>query len=39
MDDLEILMGGISIVVNDVITIIVRTKEGAEDIHEETVGS
>jgi len=37
--DLETIMGGISIDLNDVLIIIVRTKEGAEDIHEETVGS
>lgn len=38
-DDLEIIMGGIDIGLNDILVIIVRTKEGAEDIHEETVGS
>jgi len=38
-DDLEIIMGGITIVVSEILTIIVRTKEGAEDIHEETVAS
>jgi len=37
--DLEILMGGINIELNMILIIIVRTKEGAEDIHEETVTS
>ena len=39
MADLESIMGGITIVINDILIIIVRTKEGAEDTHEETVGS
>jgi len=39
IDDLESIMGGITIVINDILIIIVRTKEGAEDTHEETVGS
>jgi len=39
MSDLKIIMGGIDIVVNDILVIIVRTKEGAEDTHEETVAS
>ncbi|MBA7548573.1 hypothetical protein ES705_41034 [subsurface metagenome] len=40
MADLEsIIKGGITIVINDILIIIVRTKEGAEDTHEETVGS
>jgi len=38
-DALEIIMGGIDIALNDILIIIVRTKEGAEDIHEETVTS
>jgi len=38
-DDLESIMGGIDIVLSDLLTIIVRTKEGAEDTHEEIVGS
>jgi hypothetical protein len=39
MDDLETIMGGIDIKIDDILIIIVRTKEGAEDIHEETVVS
>jgi len=39
MIDLESIMGGIDIVSDDILTIIVRTKEGAEDTHEETVAS
>jgi len=39
MSDLKIIMGGIDIVVDDILVIIVRTKEGAEDLHEETVAS
>jgi archaellum component FlaG (FlaF/FlaG flagellin family) len=38
MNDLEDIMG-ITIGLNDILIITVRTKEGAEDIHEETVGS
>jgi hypothetical protein len=37
--DLELIMGGIDIKIDDILIIIVRTKEGAEDIHEETVVS
>ena len=37
--DLESIMGGIDILLNDVLVIIVRTKEGAEDIHEESATS
>ncbi len=36
---LESIMGGIDIQNNDILVIIVRTQEGAEDIHEETVES
>ena len=39
IDDLKSIMGGIDIVLDDILTIIVRTKEGAEDTHEESVGS
>jgi hypothetical protein len=39
MEDLESILGVSDIVVNDILIIIVRTKEGAEDTHEETVGS
>ncbi|NVM16186.1 MAG: hypothetical protein HWN80_00615 [Candidatus Lokiarchaeota archaeon] len=35
--DLESIMGDIDILDNDILVIIVRTQEGAEDIHEETV--
>jgi len=35
-DDLETIMGGITIGLNEILVIIVRTKEGAEDIHEVT---
>jgi len=38
-DDLESIMGGIDILLGDILVIIVRTKEGAEDIHEETATS
>jgi len=38
MSDLKSIMG-IDIVVDDILIIIVRTKEGAEDTHEETVAS
>ncbi len=38
-DDLEIIMGSIDIEINNILIIIVRTKEGAEDLHEETVAS
>ncbi len=37
--DLKSIMGGIDIDQDDILIIIVRTKEGAEDIHEETVAS
>ncbi len=37
--DLESIMGGINIELNEILIIIVRTKEGAEDTHEETVAS
>jgi len=39
MEDLESIMDDIDILINDILIIIVRTKEGAEDTHEETVGS